>query len=240
MLVRGNFLLGDFFWMVSGFGKNLRNKFTMERCMKKHFCWHGNLTHMKSLRFHLVMQELLFKLYVTREFELKHLSLLPPPPSISSPKKKAERERNHQNARPVQICPWRWQIPHITVVGGGVFIERPINIFVCSFLHDVNKKRTLRNLCGVGSRDWFVHNICIPVQCNCNSDGFHLVLSRCKMSLLLFWCDEIMMMSMKVQLRSQLSLSLTRCPSKREPWERDWWRVEDSSVTNFIEMCHHQ
>ena len=24
--------------------------------------------HMKSLRFHLVMQELLFKLYVTREF----------------------------------------------------------------------------------------------------------------------------------------------------------------------------
>ena len=62
------------------------------------------------------------------------------------------------------------------------------------------------------------------------------------MSLMLFWCDEIMMMSMKVQLRSQLSLSLslTRCPSKREPWERDWWRVEDSSVTNFIEMSHHQ
>ena len=128
----------------------------------------------------------------------------------------------------------------ITIVGGGVFIERPRYILICSFLHDVNKKRTLRNLCGVGSRDWFVHNICIPVQCNCNSDGFHLVLSRCKMSLMLFWCDEIMMMSMKVQLRSQLSLSLTRCPSKREPWERDWWRVEDSSVTNFIEMSHHQ
>ena len=167
---------------------------------------------MKSLRFHLVMQELLFKLYVTREFfvreiELKHLSLLPPPPLRYPLLRKRQKEK--------EIIRMQYlfnsvhgddKIPHITVVGGGVFIERPINIFVCSFLHDVNKKRTLRNLCGVGSRDWFVHNICIPVQCNCNSDGFHLVLSRCKMSLLLFWCDEIMMMSMKAQLRSQLSL----------------------------------
>ena len=98
------------------------------------------------------------------------------------------------------------KIPCTTIVGGGVFIERPLNIFVCSFLQDVNKKRTLRNLCGVGVKDWFVHDLCIPVQCNCNSDEDHLVLSRCKMSLLLFWCYETVMMSVKVRLRSQGSL----------------------------------
>ena len=52
---------------------------------------------MKSLRFHLVMQELLFKLYVTREFELKHLSLLPPPPfDILSQEKGRKRKKSSE------------------------------------------------------------------------------------------------------------------------------------------------
>ena len=156
---------------------------------------------------------MLFKVYVTlefvfkfvREMDLRHLSLPFRCPLLRKRQKEKEIMKMQYLFHSVHGDD---KIPHITIVGGGVFIERPRYILICSFLHDVNKKRTLRNLCGVGGRDWFVHDLCIPLQCNCNSDEGHLVLSRCKMSLVLFWCYETVMMSVKVQLRSQGSLWL--------------------------------
>ena len=155
---------------------------------------------------------------------------LPPPPLRYPLLRKRQKEKEIMKMQYLfNFVHGDDKIPCTTIVGGRVPIERPLFIFVCSFLHDVNKKRTLRNLCGVGGRDWFVHDLCIPVQWNCNSDHLaHLVLSRCKMSLLLWWCCETVMMSVKVRIRSQGSLWLIlRVRESRHKL----YRNEPSSVT---------
>ena len=70
------------------------------------------------------------------------------------------------------------EMPLSTIIGGCIFIERTLRIFIRSFVDDFSESRATGHFGGIGGRNGFFNNFRIPVHSNCNCDRRWWCLER--------------------------------------------------------------